>query len=228
MNARFFLAAAIVAIAGAGIAAAQAPSLTYLGRSTVKLVTADGFVVYVDPYGNGDYSQAADLLLVTHGHSDHAAVGLVTLKPTAVVASPAGAVSVPGSRAVKEGDEFAVGPVTVKVVPAYNKNHYRDESVGFVIMFDGLSVYHAGDTSYIAEMASLASMGIDYALLPTDGYYNMDGVQAGKCYDAIKPRFVLPIHSSPERMFDRARAAKLVRPGAIILEPGMTITLESN
>lgn len=206
--------------------AAETANLTYFGRSTVKIVTAGNFVMYLDPYAEGDYSQKADLVLVTHGHSDHNCVGKVTRKASAIVAAPKDAVDVPGYRAVKEGDEFDAGPIRIRVVPAYNKNHKRTNSVGYLVSFDGITVYHAGDTSFIPEMQELASASIDYALLPTDGQWNMGGEEAGKCSDAIKPRFVAAIHSSPTGLYDRSRAGKLARSNAIPLEPGKTIALQ--
>ena len=56
--------------------AAQAPILTYLGRASVKLAVPGKVTVYIDPFAPGDYSEPADLVLVTHGHDDHNKVGL--------------------------------------------------------------------------------------------------------------------------------------------------------
>ena len=47
-------------------------TLTYLGHSSVKIVTTDGIVIYIDPnYYDADYSDLADYIFITHGHSDH-------------------------------------------------------------------------------------------------------------------------------------------------------------
>ncbi len=223
MNPRYCLAIAIAALAGNTALSAQ--TLTYFGRATIKIVTAENFVIYVDPYADGDYAQKADLVLVTHGHTDHNAVELVTMKDKAVIAAPSGAVSRAAYRAVKEGDKFSVGSIQIQVVPAYNKNHERSSSVGYLVSFDGLTVYHAGDTNYIPEMENLASMAVDYALLPTDGVWNMGGAEAGRCVDVIKPRFAIAIHSSGSGLYNKSNAAKLSRPQAILLEPGKTMPL---
>ena len=204
----------------------KAPEMTYFGRASVKIVGAGGFVVYVDPYAPGDYSQPADLVLVSHGHGDHNQVGLVTLKPGCVIVAPAGAVAGP-SRPVKEGDTFSAGPAQVRAVPAYNANHKRDACVGYVISLDGVTVYHAGDTSLIPEMAALAPLKIDYALFPTDGFYNMDGAEARRCADLVKARFAMAIHSSPKGMYDAERAALLKGPDVLPLEPNRPLTLQA-
>jgi len=208
----------------AGTSGSAGVRMSYLGRSTVKLVGSDGFVVYIDPYAAGDYSDKADLVLVTHGHFDHNAVSKVGLKPGAVVAAPKGAVS--GTyRAVREGDSFSVGSVQVLCVPAYNKNHARTSTVGYVVTIDGVVVYHAADTSFIPEMADLAALRIDYALFPTDGQWNMDGAEATRCAEAVRPRFAVAIHSSPIGSYDEARAARLTYDKTLKIAPGQTVTL---
>lgn len=200
-------------------------SLAYFGRSSVRVTSATGLVVYIDPYAPGDYSAPADLVLVTHGHGDHNAVRLVTLKPDGVILAPAGAVSGHTYQPVHEGSVVRVGDATVRAVAAYNKNHDRASCVGYVVDMGGLVVYHAGDTSYIPEMASLAGYGIDYALLPTDGYYNMDGLEAARCAEAVHARVAVAIHSSKDTLFSAANARKLSCAHALAPEPGAIIEL---
>jgi L-ascorbate metabolism protein UlaG (beta-lactamase superfamily) len=221
------LSAALVAASSAVAAqgATKEASLAYFGRSSMRIVTAAGFVMYVDPYADGDYSKPANLVLVTHGHDDHNAVSLVKLAAGATVAAPSGAVSVSGAKAVKEGDSFTIAGVTIKAVPAYNKNHRRSQCVGYLISFDGITVYHAGDTSFIPEMANLAAAKVDYAFFPTDGYWNMGGAEARKCADAVKSRFVAAIHSSPDGAYNKAKANALTGKDVIALPPGTILTL---
>ena len=121
---------------------------------------------------------------------------------------------------MKEGDAFRVGSVGVKVVPAYNGNHGREASVGYVVSLEGVSVYHAGDTSLIPEMAALAPLHLDYALFPTDGFWNMGGEEARRCADAVKARFVLAIHSSPKGLYDAAKGRIAQGPGGALLGTG--------
>jgi L-ascorbate metabolism protein UlaG (beta-lactamase superfamily) len=206
------------------------PELSYFGRASVKIKTASGFVIYVDPFAPGDYSEGADLILVTHGHGDHNQVKLVARKAGTVVAAPAGAVSADGARVVAEGDSFelAGGRVEVKVLPAANKNHDRKESVGYLVSFDGLVLYHAGDTSYLPEMEGYAKYNIDYALLPCDGFYNMGSAEAARCAQAMQAKHVLPIHSDRGGLFDEKNARDVGASGAaglLVLKPGEHATL---
>lgn len=203
------------------------PTLTFLGRSTIMLTASDGSVAYVDPFAPGDYSAKASLVLVSHGHEDHNNVGLVTLADKASIASPSGAVSVPGSKVIKEGDDFTVGKFRVRVVPAYNSNHPRAENVGFVITFDNISVYHSGDTSYIPEMANLKDMNIDYALFCADGYWNMGGVEAAKCADAVQSKFAMAMHTSPDDVYNEENAKLFVWKSTLDLKVGTVLKLET-
>lgn len=204
-----------------------APSLAYLGRSTIRLMAKDGSVAYIDPFAPGDYSVEADLILVTHGHGDHNRIELVRRRPPCAVAGPRGATQDPEQIGLALGETRRFGPFEVRAVPAENRNHPRESTFGFVVAFDGVRVYHASDTSFLPEMASLADLSIDYALFPVDGYWNMDGAEAARCAEAVKPRFALAIHSSPNGLYDEARAASFRYANALPLRPGTAITLDA-
>jgi L-ascorbate metabolism protein UlaG (beta-lactamase superfamily) len=201
--------------------------LFYFGRSTVKIRTGGGFVVYIDPYAPGDYSEAADLVLVTHGHGDHNRVDLVPRRPGCLVASPLGAVAEGGARPVAEGESFTAGPVRVSVLPAANRNHDRASCVGYLLFFDGIVLYHAGDTDYLPEMEGWASLHIGYALLPCDGFYNMGPEGASRCAAAMKARRVIPIHSSKDGSYDAQNARAVRATEVIILIPGGKVALKA-
>lgn len=218
--------------AAGGSAAPAGPSLSYFGRASVKLRTAAGLAIYIDPYAPGDYTEPAAIVLVTHGHSDHNDLGKTRLGPGSVVVAPPGAARLPRGasgaelREIAEGQEIEVAGVRIRAVPAYNRNHRRGESLGYLVSFDGLTVYHAGDTSFIPEMAELAGRGVSLALFPVDGFYNMDAAEALRCAEAVRPRRAAAIHSSPNGAYDAGRAAAFAFPDAVPLPPGATIRLE--
>jgi len=218
----FFTLGVLAVVAGQGSTSAE---LTYFGRSSVKIRTASGLVVYIDPYAPGDYSEPADLILVTHGHSDHNRTGLVARKPSTIIAAPAGAVSERGARDVAEGESFVVGSITVRALPAANKNHDRAVSRGFLVSFDDLAVYHAGDTDYLPEMAGYGVYGITHALLPCDGFYNMGPEEASRCAETMKAGAVMPIHSSKSGIFDEKNARAVRAKNLVVLKPGETAKL---
>ncbi|MBD5146262.1 MAG: hypothetical protein HDT21_10220 [Ruminococcus sp.] len=48
-----------------------AGTLLYMGQASIRIVTAENKVIYIDPYAGDFYDLPADLILVTHAHFDH-------------------------------------------------------------------------------------------------------------------------------------------------------------
>lgn len=193
--------------------------LLYQGHGSLRAVTDAGIVLYVDPFAGDGYDLPADLILVTHQHGDHNQLQLPAKKPNCIIWQ--------NSDALVGGvykTETICG-LRVEAVQAYNKNHKRDECVGFLVELDGKLVYFAGDTSHTEQMKTFAARSIDYALLPCDGVYNMDLEEASACAKLIAARHSIPIHMAPGQLFDRARAERFTGPGRLILEPGQEIEL---
>ena len=88
-------------------------------------------------------------------------------------------------------------------MPAANQNHDPACCVGFLIEVDGKKVYAAGDTSITEAMAGFAALGLDWALLPIDGVYNMDPKEASRAAALIGAAHSVPIHMKPARSLTR-------------------------
>ena len=56
------------------------PKLLYQGHGSYRLTADDGRIVYIDPAFGEGYDLPADLILVTHQHSDHNKISLCTQK----------------------------------------------------------------------------------------------------------------------------------------------------
>lgn len=165
------------------------PTLMLIGHASFKIKTSEGKVVYVDPYSEGDYSESADMILVSHGHSDHNKISLCTQKEGCVVLTQEENINGDGSF-----HTYASDWITVEPVPAYNMNHPKGTGSGFVITLDGISLYIAGDTSKIGEMAALTAKSIDYAFFPIDGEFNMGPAEAMECAVTVGAKHNTPIH----------------------------------
>ncbi len=201
------------------------PRLDYFGRSSFRIVTSSGFVVYVDPYAPGDYSLPADLVLSSHGHGDHNQVGKVALKADATIVAAKDAVQGFSVETISEGEERSFGPVTVHALPAANKNHPRGLGLGFLLSFDGIVLYYSGDTSRLPEMEGWKTYSINYALICSDGFYNMGVTEAADSALAMGAKRIVPIHTSKNGMFDEAVARSAKYSEVIVARPGDSIAL---
>ena len=84
-----------------------------------------------------------------------------------------------------------------------------------------------------ASIKGIKALGIDYAVFPGDGYYNMDVAEASACAQMVNARHSIPVHlvpmndpNDPSQLFDREKAERFKASGRIILEPGQTLDLE--
>ena len=183
-------------------------------QSSFRIKSGDT-VIYIDPHRipSGD---TADLVLITHEHFDHmdpASIKSVEGPDTIVVANASCAHQLEGrvkarTVAIEEGQSVTEKGVQVRAVPGYNNVHRRGFSVGFVFSLGGLTIYHAGDTGHVPEMAGLGV--IDVALLPIGGTYTMDEKEAAEAVKDIRPKVAVPMHYGYATGGDPRKFASLV------------------
>ena len=194
--------------------------LLYQGHASLRLTTDNGKVIYVDPFAGEGYDKPADMVLITHEHYDHNAIGLVPLKEATIIIRSKDAL-INGAYC-----DFSFFGVKVKAVPACNDHHSVKECVGYLVEMDGVLIYIAGDTSYFPYMEEMAALNIDYALLPIDGIYNMSSEEATRCANIIKPKYLIPYHMKPGFLFDMQMDMRVTYSGAILVRPNNEIVLE--
>ena len=197
--------------------------LLFQGHGSYRIITDNNTVIYVDPFLGDGYELPADVILVTHEHSDHNHVELPAKKEDTII--------------IRHGDlhpderyaEATFKGIGIEAVEAYNSNHKKEECVGYILRFDGLVIYASGDTSLTDDMKDkIPSYHVDYALLPIDGIYNMDPVEASKCADYIKAKHTIPIHMKPMELFDENQANKFIHDSRLIVKAGEEIELIKN
>ena len=208
-----------IAFGSMSFAAEEAATLYFFGRASVRIDLKDGRVIYIDPYATSatGYKKPADIILITHQHSDHNKIGLVTKKSSYE--------NIQCPYHIKAGDVVTVDDIEIRAVQAYNSHHSSGTCCGFVITIGDLVIYHSGDTSTTKEMKEMAKYDIDYALLCMDDYYNMGPVEAMKVSDLIKAKHVIPIHTSKSGYYDQKNVDRYTDENKIAMKPGDSIKL---
>lgn len=173
--------------------------LKWLGHAGFKLT--EGIVVYFDPYKTEE-TEKADLILISHGHSDHyspASIKSIFKEDTEIVTTedaPKEFSIVP----IKAGDKLFIKKAEIDAVPAYNINKFREPKVpfhpkgtgiGFVLKINNKRIYFAGDTDFIPEMKNIKA---DVAIVPIGGVYTMNAEEAVEALKVIRPKIAIPMH----------------------------------
>lgn len=159
-------------------------------------------MIYVDPVGGISYAgmPKADLILVTHGHSDHFSASTIdsVRKTNAIIVAPQGVYS-SLSAAQKAltcvlgyGQSTNLLSLGVEAVAAYNSNHPYGTGNGYLVTIGGRRIYIAGDTSDTPEMRQLKD--IEIAFIPMNQPYTFTVAGATNAVAAFRPRVVYPYH----------------------------------
>lgn len=190
---------------GSASIANEKPSIDVISHATF-IMNWNGTTIYIDPVGGADSfagKPAADLVLVTDVHGDHADAptlkavqGTATLVTPQAVATKIGADFAPTILA--NGETKTIAGFTITAVPMYNltsdrlKFHEKGRGNGYIIEKDGYRVYISGDTEDIPEMRALKN--IDLAFVCMNLPYTMVVEQATSAVLEFKPKEVIPYH----------------------------------
>jgi L-ascorbate metabolism protein UlaG (beta-lactamase superfamily) len=194
--------------------------ITFIGHGSLILAYR-GKIIHVDPYGRlTDYGKLpkADLVLITHDHSDHLdldALGKIQKPTTKKLFSEICASKLKDGVILKNGDVKVIDDMRIEAVPAYNMVHMRTPGVpyhpkgvgnGYIIDFGDKRVYVAGDTEDTPEMKNLKD--IDVAFLPMNLPYTMTPDMVADAAKAFKPRILYPYHTGDT---DLSKLVKLMK-----------------
>ena len=174
-------------------------------------IAYQGLSIQIDPVsGLGkptDYSvefPKADVILVTHEHGDHleeVTIEALTGSETRLLLNEKSRGMIGRGEAIGNGETRKLpGGVLLEAVPAYNTTpgremfHPKGNGNGYVLSFDGLRIYVAGDTEDVPEMAELKN--IDVAFLPVNQPYTMTPEQCIAAAKVIGPKVLIPYHYS--------------------------------
>ena len=172
----------------------------------------NGLMIYGDPVGGATpYATfpRADLILVTHNHSDHfdATTLAAVRKTNGVIIAPYGVYSQGSMTPTLRNSTIILGSsiltglyptstnlldVNVQAVAGYNSNHPPGTNNAYVLTLGGKRIFMSGDSGNVPEFRALRD--IDVAFLCMNIPYTMTAFEATNCVRAMQPKVVYPYH----------------------------------
>ena len=192
-------------------------TITWLGHSAFRVRTPGGKEVLFDPWYTGNPSfpeharpTAADLILVSHGHSDHitdAAAMARATRATVVgiweVTTWLGSKGVQSLEPMNKGGSIDVQGLRITMTEAIHSSSfdengivYLGEPAGFIVRLENEQViYFAGDTALFSDMKLLGELyKPDIAFLPIGDRFTMGPELAAMAAKWLGVKQVVPMH----------------------------------
>lgn len=195
----------------------QSLAITWLGHSSFRVRTPGGKEILFDPWytGNPAFPEAArpskaDLILISHGHSDHITDAAATAKATGAtvvgiweICSYLGTKGVKNLEPMNKGGTITVQGLRITMTDARHSSsfddhgvHYLGEAAGFVVKLEnGQTIYYAGDTCLFGDMKIIAELyQPDIAFLPIGDRFTMGPDTAAIAAKWLGVKQVVPMH----------------------------------
>ncbi len=228
--------------------------LTYLGQSTFRIESPGGKQLLIDPWVMSnpmcpdEHKEVGelDVVLITHGHSDHIGDAVEILKQTGATAvgmlelcNWLGTKGVENTSGMNKGGTQEVGGIRITAVHADHSSGIQDggqtiyggDPVGYIIEFEnGFRLYHAGDTALFSDMKLIADMyQPELYMLPIGDHFTMGPREAAHAIRLMGAEKVIPIHyatfplltGTPDQL--REHTADIADLEIIEMEPGDTL-----
>ncbi|MCD7782110.1 MAG: metal-dependent hydrolase [Methanosphaera sp.] len=193
--------------------------IKYLGHSAFMIISEEGLKILIDPFISGNELSNTpveelnpDIILVTHGHSDHfgdtldiahnSGATVICCHEIATFIQKQGLNSV----GMNIGGSISINDlVNITMVFAEHSSgiDFTEEieeggvAAGFIITLEsGKKIYHAGDTALFSDMKTVIGdiYQPDIALLPIGDKYTMGVEDAAIATSWLGSRIVIPMH----------------------------------
>jgi L-ascorbate metabolism protein UlaG (beta-lactamase superfamily) len=192
-------------------------AITWLGHSAFAVRTPGEKIILFDPWYTGNPSfpkdakpTKADVILVSHGHSDHITDAAAMAKQTGAtvvgiweVTSWLGAKGVQHLEPMNKGGTITVKGLRITMTEAIHSSSfdengivYLGEPAGFVVALEnGQTLYFAGDTALFSDMKLIGELyKPDIAFLPIGDRFTMGPDTAAMAARWLGVRQVVPMH----------------------------------
>jgi len=194
----------------------QPLAITWLGHSSFRLRTPGGKEVLFDPWYTGNPSfpekarpKAADLILISHGHSDHITDAEAMAKATGAtvvgiweITSWLGSKGVKNVEPMNKGGTVTARGLSITMTDARHSSSadkdltYLGEAAGFIVKLEnGQAIYFAGDTALFGDMKLIGELyKPDIAFLPIGDRFTMGPDTAAMAAKWLGVKQVVPMH----------------------------------
>lgn len=166
--------------------------IKWLGHASFLITSESGTRIITDPYKPADdlkygrIEEPADIVTVSHEHSDHSHVAAVK-----------------GSPQVVRGTAEAKGIKFKGILSAHDDagGSQRGKNTIFCFEVDGVNVCHAGDLGHVLSDKQVTELGrVDVLLIPVGGFYTIGAKAASQVCAQLKPRVIIPMHYKTEKL----------------------------
>jgi L-ascorbate metabolism protein UlaG (beta-lactamase superfamily) len=160
--------------------------ITYLGHSSFLIKDSKGRMLLTDPYdesvGYPTYKGRADVVTISHHHSDHDYIEDLIGEPEIL---------------------DKVGFFYLCDIPITGVHSYHDTSNGikrgdntiYTFEMDGYKLCHLGDLGHVLTKDVIEMLGnIDILFVPVGGNYTINGEDAFEVCKELKSHIVIPMH----------------------------------
>lgn len=225
-------------------------AITWLGHSAFVVRTPGGKIVLFDPWYTGNPSfperarpAKADLILVSHGHSDHITDAAAMARQTGAtvvgnweITSWLGTKGVQHLEPMNKGGTIDVKGLRITMTEAIHSSSFDDNGIvylgepgGFVVRLENdQSLYFAGDTALFSDMKLIGELyKPDIAFLPIGDRFTMGPDTAAMAARWLGVKQVVPMHwgtfplltGTPEQLKQHLGSGEIQ---VLELEPGET------
>jgi L-ascorbate metabolism protein UlaG (beta-lactamase superfamily) len=170
--------------------------IKWLGHASFLITSDTGVKIITDPYepilgmNYKPIDEFADIVTVSHGHSDHNNVAAVQGNP----------------QIIDESTPVEMTGIKISGIDTFHDSssgNERGPNIVYCMEVDSIKICHLGDLGHMLSDRQVAAIGkVDVLMAPVGGNFTIDAGTADVVIEKLKPAVVMPMHFCNERCPD--------------------------